>query len=465
MSERDDTRFEFLSSRRASVLGWVAVAALAATTVGWGAFASISGAVIAEGEVRTLMGDQLVEHVDGGTVVEILARDGDRVEKDDVLVRLDPTDVAAQIGIFEAQAAELAAERARLEAEIRGAATIAWGSGLVERARADPDVAGVLEGHRKLFEARRLSRQGETAQLHTRIEQTERQIAGLRAVARAARTQIDAVRGELGIQRGLLARGMAVRGPVLNLEREAARLEGQIGETHAAVAAARGRVAEIEVQLLRIDRERIETAHARAREVEARQGETHKRLEALRARLVRLAVRAPVTGTVFGLRLGAIGEVVEAAEPILRIVPEGAELVALAHVAPVDVDQVRAGQRAVLRFPAFATRRTPEYRGEVVRVGADASHDPRTGASWYEVAVRPQGPIGAAPLFPSLDGLWRGAERVSEPARLHAQRPPAPRALAPGMPVEVHLRTSARPPLAILTQPITDFFSRALRER
>ena len=94
--------------------------------------------------------------------------------------------------------------------------------------------------------------------------------------------------------------------------------------------------------------------------------------------------------------LFAIGEVVRPGEPILNVVPTDAELMVIARLEPIHIDQVRAGQAAVLRFSALSASTTPEFEGRVRRVSAATVHDESTGLSWYEVelemgrAVEPQ---------------------------------------------------------------------------
>ena len=133
-------------------------------------------------------------------------------------------------------------------------------------------------------------------------------------------------------------------------------------------------------------------------------------------------------------------EVVRPGEPILQIVPAGADLVAVAQLAPIHVDQVYPGQPATLRFSAFPARTTPEYQGQVKRVSADAVRDAESGRSWYLVEVTLGEPSGSG-VMPA-GGL----------------------ALTPGMPVEIHIRTGERSPISYLAKPLSDYLLRSLRE-
>ena len=266
-------------------------------------------------------------------------------------------------------------------------------------------------------------------------------------------------------------------------------------------------MAELELQILQIGAGRIEAAEGEAREVQARENQVRERLAAVRTRLAGMAVRAPVAGEVFEMRVFAPAEVVRAGEPILKIAPDDAALVVRAELDPIHIDQVWPGQEGVILFTAFPARTTPAFEGRVLRAAADASRDGRTGLSWYEVEVA----IGAA-IEPEAErtvaawagGLWdavarwyadgpgrwaagqdrapewlrealsggageRGAQRVQAPAPAAGDgstgaEPALALALMPGMPAEVHLRTGERSPLSYLVKPLSDYFSRSLRE-
>lgn len=428
------TRF---SARRALLFGFGGLVLLVGGLLGWSMFASVSGAVIATGQVVVETRNQVVEHIDGGTVSAILVRDGDTVARDDVLLRFSD-------GL-------LRSEAAILEAEFRGAEAIVWDAALDVLAANDPSIRDILEGQERLFEARRAARDGEVARLRERIGQAGEEIAGLAARAASLEEQSKLIGQELAAHRELSERGLTRLERLLALERDAQNLEGMSGATAAAIARVRGQIAEFEIQILQVDARRVEEAEEKARDTQARENQMIEQLAAVRDRLQRMEVRAPVAGTVFGLTVFAPREVVRPGEPILQIVPEGASLVVMARLDPIHVDQVYPGQEARLRFSAFPARLTPEFEGRVARVSADAVRDAESGLSWYEVElaignlVEP-GPTGAQTAEPDSRRLADGL------------------ALTPGMPVEVHIRTGERLLISYLGKPLTDFFQRSLRE-
>ena len=433
------------SPRRALALGFGGIVALVVGLVGWGAFASVAGAVIVMGQVESETRDQVVEHVQGGTVSEILVRNGDLVATGDVVLRLDDTVLRSEEALLDAELVELAARHARLQAEFRDAEHIDWGPELTARAEHDSGVQEVMAGQERLFQARRAARNAEATRIRERIAQTRDEIKGLAAQTDAVEQQHASLAGELVGKRTLYEQGLLRLDDLLALERETQRLAGQLGTLSATTASANGSIAELEVGIVQIETRQVEEAEAEAREVQARVNQVRERLAAVGQFLSELAVRAPVAGEVFDMAVFTPREVVVAGEPILRIVPEGAALVVVAQLAPINVDQVYPGQEAVLRFSAFPARTTPTYAGRLARVSAQAVRDEQSGLSWYEVEIEILGRLGGDDS-PPLGSLAEGL------------------ALTPGMPVEVHIRTGERSPLSYLAKPLTDFFSRAFRE-
>ena len=330
--------------------------------------------------------------------------------------------------------------------------TVAWDADLAARAASHPRVKAVLDGQERLFRARAAARAGEVARIRERIGQARDEITGMEARAVSLKEQSALIDRELKVQRTLFEKGLSQLPRLLAIERAAKNLEGQSGTNAARIARVRGRISELEIQILQIDSRRIEEAEKEARDVSAEENEVKERLASVRQRLGRMEVRAPVPGEVFGMTVFAAGEVVRPGEPILQIVPADAGLVVMARLNPIDVDQVYPGQPAVLRFSAFPARETPEFDGRVVRVSADAVRDAETGLSWYEVQLTMDTPAADA-------GAEIGARERKDERRMFGHLE-----VTPGMPVEAHIRTGERSVVSYLVKPVSDFFYRSLRE-
>jgi HlyD family secretion protein len=420
------------------LLGYAALAALVLGLGSWGVTARISGAVIAPGQVEVLGNRQVVQHPTGGVVTEIVARDGDRVTEGDVLMRLEGDEIRAELAMVESQLFELIARQDRLESQRDAAETIDFSTELVERAGVDPDLAEVMTAQRDQFEARRDARLREREQLDERAGQIGNQIDGLAFQRDAIGEQIGLVEEELAAQVTLYEQGLTQMVRVLSARRDLAQLRGNLGQLEASIAENRARLVEIELEKLKLDTREREDAIAELRDLELREIELRARRSTLSEAVGRLEVRAPATGIVYGSTVETLRAVVRAAEPILFIVPQDIALIVRARIDAQMIDQVHAGQPAILRFPAFDSRTTPEVTGHVAAVSADVFTDEATRQPFYRVD------IGLDPTaLAELEG----------------------RVLVPGMPSEAFIQTDDRTPLTYLVKPFSDYFTHAFRER
>ncbi|EKE44207.1 type I secretion membrane fusion protein, HlyD family [Oceaniovalibus guishaninsula JLT2003] len=440
----DSTKDRRAAARRAwsatgpLLMGMLSLAILVGGFGTWAAMTNISGAIIAPGQIRVDRNRQVVQHPDGGVVAAILVDEGDRVEAGQVLIRLDPMLLRSKLATSEAQLYEILARKARLEAERDVADTIAFPAILTDMQQHDAAVRDLLEGQRRLFEAREETVGQSVEQLGTRRAQIARQIEGIEAQQHALDSQLALMAEELESQQTLLDRGLAQASRVLALQREEARLEGSRGELLSASAEAAERISEIELQILALRTQRREEAITQLRDLQFREVEYVETVASLREQLSRLDITAPVAGIVYDLAVFAERSVIRPADPVLYIVPQDRALVITAQVEPIHVDQVRVGQEVVLRFPAFDQRTTPELRGRVLQISADSFEDERRGNAYYRAEVE---------MLPG-----------------QADRLPDTVTLIPGMPVETYLRTADRTPLAYLVKPFTDYFNKAFRE-
>jgi HlyD family secretion protein len=425
-----------LSIRKHLWAGIVTVGILVGGVGGWAATTDVAGAVIAPGYLVVESNVKKVQHPTGGVVGEIRARDGDRVSAGDVVVRLDETITRANLAVVSKALDQLMARQARLEAE-RDGSHVVFPKHLLDRI-GEEAVADTLAGERKLFELRRAARIGQQAQLRERIGQLDEEIAGLNAQQTSKRKEIALVQRELQGARELWEKELMPISKLTALEREATRLEGELGQLTSSVARSKGRISELELQIVQIDRDLASEVGRDLRETEGKIGEFVERKVAAEDQLKRIDIRAPQNGTVHQSLVHTVGGVIPAGDAIMLIVPDTDTLMVEAKVLPQDIDQLRLGQRAVLRFSSFNQRTTPEIDGTIVRISADANQDQRSGLSSYTIRV---------------------ALTAGEIARLGDVR------LVPGMPVEAFLQTGDRRVISYLVKPMSDQIARAFRER
>ncbi len=425
------------SVRKPVTIGLITLFLLVGSFGAWSVMATITGAIVASGRIEVEQNRQIVQHPDGGVVESIHVTESQTVKAGDLLLRLDGAAIKSELAIVEGQFYEILARRGRLEAERDDKKAITFLPELVAIAANRADVAELIEGQRRLFSARAETLAQQANQLAKRSGQITSQITGIDAQANALTLQLGLINQERASQQELLDKGLAQASRVLALQRETARLDGQVGELTATRAQSEGRITEIDIEVLRLAASRREEANSQLRDIGYRELELAERRRALIERVARLDILAPVSGIVLGLQVTTPRAVLRPADPALYLIPQDRPLVIAAQVQPFHIDQISIGQPVTLVFSAFPSRTTPELSGHITVVSADALVDQRTQMSYYRVEIVPdEGEIE------KLEGLT----------------------LIPGMPVEAFIRTDERTPLAYLLKPFTDYFARAFRE-
>ena len=423
------------SARGPMALGLLTLLVLVGGFGTWSVMAQITGAVITSGQIEVDRNRQVIQHPDGGVVEEIIADEGDTVAAGDLLIRLDSSILTSDLAVVEGQLFEIMARRGRFEAERDGVETLAFDP-LLKEGGAEAET--LVAGQNRLFEARLESIQCATEQLTQQRAQIASQMDGIAAQQDALTTQRALIAEELANQQSLLDRGLAQASRVLALQREEANLLGRVGELTAQAAQAGERMTEIGIQILGLTSTRREEAITRLRDLQYNELELSERRRTLRQQLDRLDIRAPVSGIVYGLQVFAPRSVIRPADPVMFLVPQDRPLVIATQVQPTDIDQIHLGQEVTLRFSAFDQRRTPELKGTVTLVSADAFQDEGSRLSYYRAEVE----------------IMEG----------ELEKLPADMTLIPGMPVEAFVRTADRSPMDYLIKPLADYFAKAFRD-
>ena len=402
----------------------------------WATMANLSGAILASGVVTLDSKRKTVQHLEGGIVAEILVSEGEKVDRGQLLVKLDDTRAAANLANIEAQIDVFLARLARLRSEQNLAMEISFNH-IFKARRYEPVVVEMIEGQTALFKARRESLEGEiTLQTQKKVQFLE-QIQGLEAQI-AASKKIEAISAEeLITTRKLYDNGNLTLQPVLDLEKSLAHLKGQIGEYQANIASARAGIAESDLRVLQLRIDFREAVESELLDVQAKIFELREQRIMANYEHNRVEIRAPKGGKIMDLGIHTIGGVLSPGQAILDIVPEEDELIVEARLQTQDIDKISMNQTAVVRMSAFSSRTTPELNGLVSGVSADSFIDETNGMSFYKLRIRiPQDEM----------------EKLNELV------------LMPGMPAEVFVQTEARTMVSYLMKPLSDSALRAFRE-
>ena len=404
---------------------------------GWTALMPLAGAVVVPGNLVVQSNVKTIQHPTGGVVAQIPVHNGMRVGVGDLLLRLDATQAQASLQMVSKQLDEVRVRIARLVAERDGRSGLQAPAELVARS-GEEAVKTLLVSEDSLFNARANARRSQTELLQSRGSQLSEEIAGLDAQVGSKTKQLELIAGELSGVQDLYDKRLVPLTRLTTLQRESARIEGERGQLMSAIAETKSKIGEAQLQIVRLDQDFRTDVVKELGESQGKEAELVERGVAARDLLDRIEIRAPTSGVVHQLSAHTIGGVIRAGDPIMEVVPDSDDLQIEARLQPNDIDQVRTGQKAFVRFSAFNQRVTPQLTGVVSYVSADTSHDQQTNAPYFTVRV---------------------ALSEDERRRLAGLQ------LVPGMPAEVFMQTGSRTMMSYLLKPITDQMQRAFVER
>jgi HlyD family type I secretion membrane fusion protein len=425
------------SCKGSIAFGWTIIAIVFGGFGTWASLAPLSSAAIAPGTVVVDSSRKSLQHLEGGVIREILVRDGDVVEAGEILLRLDGANVRAAMGSLQPMLATNRAYQARLRAERNGEGEFSFPDELLLEAKADIATAQILGGQKRIFETRRNALIGEKALNANRLAQSRQRLEGLERQRGVKERGLAILREELATQEALLSKGYATRKSVASAERSLQQLESEYTELQSKVEEAKMLVQRYELEETQIDKNFVEQVENELYDAEKEYYQLIERMRAIQDQYARLDIRAPVSGVVVNMKVHTVGGVIAPGNPILDIVPQNDKLMIEAQVRPSDVDGVRAGLAADVRFPAFDGTDTPRLQGTVTLVSADRLTNASNGTPYFLARVE----VDEGDLI-QLKGL----------------------SLVPGMPAEVLINKSERTLLNYLLSPIMHGIWTAFRQ-
>jgi HlyD family type I secretion membrane fusion protein len=421
-------------ARRAALVLVVAIVPVGA----WLAFASLSAAVVASSFVKVDLDRRIVQHTEGGTVREVMVRDGQHVEKGEPLLVLGDVSVDADLNRLNYRVFVERASLARLEAEQLSAAAVAFPDDVVAAARADTRVAEQLAKERSLFGARRDALVGQSVLLRSQQAKVVQEAAALRAQIARATESLHHQREELETNRRLLKDGFISAARISQLEATVADYGVKLEEKRTDLARAEQHLLDADLRIKSLEGDYRQQASDQLKVSAAKLAELQQEQRKTVDASSRQVITAPVAGDVINLKFTTPGSVVSPREPIADIVPTNPRLVVEAHIRTEDVSRVQQGQAADIRFTAFKYRTTRLVTGKVFYVAPDRTLDRATNQPYYVALVEAD------------------AASLAQAGEVKLQA---------GMPAEVYIKGDERTPLQYLVEPVTQVLRRAGRER
>lgn len=404
----------------------------------WSALAPLNNAAHAPGQVMVENYRKVIQHLEGGIIESIRVRDGDWVEKGQILITLSDTQYRSQLAVLRGQYLITLAREARLVALRDDQPRIVYPDELLN-AKSDPRAEEAMRVQTQTFQARRLAHENEVRLYQQQIGQLRSKVRGMQAQKISRDQLLQSFEGELHDFQALLKEGYSEKQTVRDLERKFAENQGLSGELQSALATVDLQITEIQLKVLQLKKELQREVIRELADVQATLFELHEKLQLLEKTIERSVIKAPEAGKVLGLAVHTLGGVIGPGFRILEIVPQNEKLLVEAAVSPMDIDKVKIGQFAEIRFTGFKSTGLKRIDGKVVALSAD---------------VVTMGE-GQAPVF--LARVEVNPEGLETLARLNLE-------LLPGMPADVLIITGKRTLLQYLISPLSNMASRSFIE-
>lgn len=363
----------------------------------WAAFAQLDEVTRGEGKVIPSRQLQVLQSIDGGLVSEILVREGDVVQANQLLIKIDETRFVSSVKESQAQALGLMAKAARLKA-------ISDGKPFVPPPEVVKTAPAIVEQERLIYEAKRDEAQAAISIARQQLAQRQQELNEAQARKAQATQGYDLTSRELTVTRPLINSGAVSEVELLRLERDVSRYRGerdmaaaQITRIQAAISEAQRKIEEVELSF-RND------AGKELSETMAKLNSLQEGGVALSDRVKQSSIRSPVKGTVKRLLVNTVGGVVQAGKDMIEIVPLEDVLLLEARVLPRDIAFLRPGLPAIVKFTAYDFSVYGGLDGTLEHIGADSVLDDK-GNAFYTVRVRTNKPGFGDTNLPIIPGM------------------------------------------------------------
>ena len=398
---------------------------------GWMAFAPLSSSSVANGKVSADSEKKVVQHFNGGTISQILVKEGSLVKKDDVLIRLDDIQAKAELIALRRQYMDSIASYSRLIAQRDNKSSIEISSEVTD--------LNIIQDQENIFFSTNKSLKDQKEISQQRVIQLQNQISGLKSLNDVRKNRISSFNEELKEWEVLYAQKLIDKIKIRDLNREINSLEGEIESNKSEAARLAEQINEIKTQQLLTEKKFTNQVLDQIVQVKNNMSDLKSKISHLEDIISKSEIKSPTNGIVVGLTAHTEGSVVRPGENILDIVPENADLIVVARVQIQDIDKVTVGLLSDIRFSAFNLKQAHVIQGEVIYVSADRFTDEATGEPYYEAKIK---------VTP--DGILRLNEYKFK--------------LIPGMPAEVMINIGSRTPLSYFVKPFTEMLYRGFNE-
>jgi len=399
---------------------------------GWWAYITeVDEVTRGDGKVVPSSKIQVIQNLEGGILSEVLVAEGQTVEKDQVLLKIDDTRFASSFRETQLKYWELLARTARLEAESEG-------RDFSVPAEVTTQQPQLVTNEKALFDTRKLELDSAISVLKQQAQQRRQELVERQSRQKQLERSYNLSNQELKMSEPLVAQGVMSPVEILRLKRGVNDLKGDMDANRLAIPRIRSTLKEVE-QKISEQHVRFKTeAATQLSEVRAEFARTKEMLNSSEDRVTRTSVRSPVKGTIKQLKINTVGGVIQPGMDLLEIVPIEDNLLIEAHIRPADIAFLRPGQEAMIKLTAYDFSIYGGLPAKLERISADTITNDND-ESFYLIYLRTQ---------------QNYIESKNEQL-----------AIIPGMTATADILTGKKSVLDYLLKPIIKAKNEALRER
>ncbi|MES9874180.1 MAG: HlyD family type I secretion periplasmic adaptor subunit [Candidatus Sedimenticola sp. 6PFRAG7] len=411
------------------ILWMAAVFIIAALT--WANWAELDEVTTGVGKVIPSSQVQVVQNLEGGIVGALLVKEGQTVDKGQVLLQIDDTRFSSSLRETRLQFLALKAKSARLRSEAEGT-----------EFKVPEEIASeapeIVAEERSLYKARSSQLENSKSILSEQVAQRDQELRELNAKRSQLRRSLNLVRKELTMTKPLVSAGAISEVEVLRLERQVNELEGDLQSTTLSIPRVRSQLDEAQKKADEVELRFQSEAREQLNEVSAEVSRLQESSVTLKDRVQRTAVRSPVHGTVKQILVSTVGGVIQPGMELVEIVPLEDTLLIEAKISPKDIGFLSPGQKTIVKFTAYDFAIFGGLDGKLEQISPDTIKD-ENDETYYQVRVR-------------TDRNYLGSEANSLQ-------------IISGMQTEVDIVTGKKTVLQYLLKPVLRAKEKALRER
>lgn len=408
-----------------------ACAAAVALLILWASLARVDEVTRGQGRVIPSSKMQMVQSAEPATIKEILVRSGQHVRKGQLLVRLDDTQSASELGQIAAENKLLSARADRLSREASGQAGSCSSSDSVQSEACAEEA--------RLQAVRRSALQSRQSALQAAVEQRRRELGEAQATVTSLQGSVALAQRQVDMIEPLARKNIVPQTELLSARRELVDLQGRLAAAREGVSRTSAGVREAMAQAAEANYQFRQDALNERSQLQTKIAVNSESLRGAAGRVQRAELRSPVDGVVNDVQVTTVGGFVQAGQKIMQVVPLGDKLLVEARVKPSDIAFIKVNDRANVKVTAYDFSVYGGLTGRVVQISADSIYDEVAKEAYFSVVVETDRAY-----------LLSGDRRLP---------------ITPGMICDVEIITGRKSILSYLLKPVMKARAEALEER